>query len=220
MRIQVDVNEALQDYVAEISLREPDLLQELRTKTSELPLALMQISPEQGQFISLLVKATGARRALEVGVFTGYSLLSTALALPEGGSVVALDISEEWSAMARDFAERAGVADRIDLRIGDARQSLESLLTEEGAAGSFDFVFIDADKENYEAYFEAALKLLRTGGLIVVDNVLWHGAVLDETQQDSETTALRAFNAKVREDKRVDLSVLPYADGLTFALKR
>ncbi|WP_105970506.1 O-methyltransferase [Streptomyces geranii] len=220
MRIQVDVNEALQDYVADISLREPDLLQELRIRTSELPLALMQISPEQGQFISLLVKATGARRALEVGVFTGYSLLSTALALPEGGSVVALDISEEWSAMARDFAERAGVADRIDLRIGDARTSLDALLLEEGAAGSFDFVFIDADKENYEAYFEAALKLLRTGGLIVVDNVLWHGAVLDETQQDSETTALRAFNAKVRDDKRVDLSVLPYADGLTFAVKR
>lgn len=220
MRIQVEVNEALQDYVAEISLREPDLLQELRIKTSELPLALMQISPEQGQFISLLVKAIGAGRALEVGVFTGYSLLSTALALPEGGSVVALDISEEWSAMALDFARRAGVADRIDLRIGDARQSLDALLAEEGAAGSFDFVFIDADKENYEAYFEAALKLLRTGGLIVVDNVLWHGALLDETQQDSETTALRAFNAKVRDDKRVDLSVLPYADGLTFALKR
>lgn len=220
MRIQVDVNEALQDYVASISLREPDILRELRVKTSELPLSLMQISPEQGQFISLLVKAIGAKRALEVGVFTGYSLLATALALPADASVTALDISEEWTAIARDFAERAGVADRIDLRIGDARQSLEALIQEDGAAGSFDFVFIDADKENYGAYYEAALTLLRPGGLIVVDNVLWHGAVLDGTKQDSETVALRAFNAKVRDDKRVELSVLPFADGLTFALKR
>ncbi|MEX3105305.1 MULTISPECIES: class I SAM-dependent methyltransferase [unclassified Streptomyces] len=220
MRIQVEVNEAVQDYVADISLREPDLLKELRVKTSELPLALMQISPEQGQFLSLLVKATRARRALEIGVFTGYSLLSTALALPEDGRVTGLDISEEWTAIARDFAERAGVADKVDLRVGDARRSLEGLLAEEGAAGSFDLVFIDADKENYAAYYEAALTLLRVGGLVVVDNVLWHGAVLDETQQDSETVALRAFNAKVRDDKRVDLSVLPFADGLTFALKR
>lgn len=220
MRIQVDVNEALQDYVASISLREPDVLRDLRVKTSELPLSLMQISPEQGQFISLLVKAIGAKKALEVGVFTGYSLLATALALPEGGSVVALDISEEWTAIARDFAERAGVSDKVDLRIGDARASLDALLLEEGAAGSFDFVFIDADKENYWAYYEAALTLLRPGGLVVVDNVLWHGAVLDATKQDSETTALRAFNLKVRDDKRVELSVLPFADGLTFALKR
>lgn len=220
MRIQVDVNEALQDYVASISLREPDVLGDLRVKTSELPLSLMQISPEQGQFISLLVKATGARRALEVGVFTGYSLLATALALPEDGSVVALDISEEWTAIAREYADRAGVSDKIDLRIGDARESLDALIGEEGAAGSFDFVFIDADKENYWAYYEAALTLLRPGGLVVVDNVLWHGAVLDETKQDSETTALRAFNAKVRDDERVELSVLPFADGLTFALKR
>ncbi|WP_330301373.1 O-methyltransferase [Streptomyces sp. NBC_00503] len=220
MRIQVDVNEALQDYVASISLREPEVLGDLRVKTSELPLSLMQISPEQGQFISLLVKAIGAKRALEVGVFTGYSLLATALALPEDGSVVALDISEEWTAIAREYADRAGVSDKIDLRIGDARESLEALLGEEGAAGSFDFVFIDADKENYWAYYEAALTLLRPGGLVVVDNVLWHGAVLDETKQDSETTALRAFNAKVRDDERVELSVLPFADGLTFALKR
>lgn len=220
MRIQVDVNEAMQDYVASISLREPDILHELRVKTSELPLSLMQISPEQGQFISLLVKAIGAKRALEVGVFTGYSLLATALALPADGTVTALDISEEWTDIARDFAARAGVADKIDLRIGDARASLEGILKEEGAAGSYDFVFIDADKENYGAYYEAALTLLRPGGLIVVDNVLWHGAVLDPSKQDSETVALRAFNAKVRDDNRVELSVLPFADGLTFALKR
>ncbi|WP_438484464.1 O-methyltransferase [Streptomyces sp. S186] len=220
MRIQVTVDEAMQDYVAGISLREPDVLKELRQKTSELPLALMQISPEQGQFLALLVKAIGARRALEIGVFTGYSLLSTAMALPGDGRVVGLDISEEWTSIAREFAGRAGVGEKIELRVGDARQSLAALLREEGAAGSFDFVFIDADKENYAAYYEAALELLRPGGLIVVDNVLWHGAVLDEAQQDSETTALRAFNAKVRDDKRVDLSVVPFADGLTFALKR
>ncbi|MHA6757930.1 class I SAM-dependent methyltransferase [Streptacidiphilus sp. PAMC 29251] len=219
MRLQVDVSEAMQDYVASISLRESDLLQELRILTSELPLSLMQISPEQGQFISLLVKAIGAKRALEVGVFTGYSMLATALALPADGRLTALDISEEWTDIARDFAVRAGVADRIDLRIGDARQSLEVLLREEGAVGSFDFVFIDADKENYTAYYEAALELLRPGGLVLVDNVLWHGAVLDQSKQDSETVALRAFNARVREDKRVDLSILPFADGLTFALK-
>ncbi|MFK0291817.1 O-methyltransferase [Streptomyces sp. NPDC090442] len=220
MRIQVTVDEAMQDYVASISLREPDVLRDLRKKTSELPLALMQISPEQGQFLALLVKATGARRALEIGVFTGYSLLSTAMALPAGGRVVGLDISEEWTSIAREFAGRAGVAEKIELRVGDARQSLAALLRENGSAGSFDFVFIDADKENYAAYYEAALELLRPGGLIVVDNVLWHGAVLDDAQQDSETTALRAFNAKVRDDKRVVLSVVPFADGLTFALKR
>ncbi|MFE0106912.1 class I SAM-dependent methyltransferase [Streptomyces sp. NPDC059009] len=220
MRIQVDVNEALQDYVAEVSLREHDVLRELREKTAELPLHLMQISPEQGQFLSVLLKALGARRTLEVGVFTGYSLLSTALALPSDGQVVALDIDEDWAAMALDHCKRAGVAHKVDFRLGDARASLTELLAEEGAAGSFDFVFIDADKENYAAYYEAALELLRPGGLVVVDNVLWHGAVIDETHQDSETTALRAFNRKVHLDERVDLALIPFADGLTFAVKR
>jgi predicted O-methyltransferase YrrM len=210
----------MQDYVAGISLREPDLLKELRELTSRLPLALMQISPEQGQFLSLLVSAIGAKRTLEVGVFTGYSLLATALALPDDGRVTALDVNEEWAAVARDFARRAGVEHKIDLRVRDARETLAAMIDEENAAGTFDFVFIDADKENYGAYYEAALILLRPGGLIVVDNVLWHGAVLDDTVQDSETAALRAFNAKVRDDKRVDLSVVPFADGLTFALKR
>lgn len=220
MRIQVELSDAVQDYVADVSLRETDLLRELREKTSELPLHLMQISPEQGQFLSLLVKAIGARRTLEVGVFTGYSLLSTALALPADGSVVALDLDAGWTATAMEFCGRAGVADKVDLRLGDARQTLAELLREEGAPGSFDFVFIDADKEGYAEYYEAALKLLRPGGLVVVDNVLWHGAVIDPEAQDSETLALRAFNAKLRDDKRVDLSLLPFADGLTFALKR
>jgi predicted O-methyltransferase YrrM len=180
----------------------------------------MQISPEQGQFLSVLVKAIGARRTLEVGVFTGYSLLSTALALPDDGQVVALDINAEWSAMALEYCKRAGVADKVELRIGDARQSLAALLREEGAAGSFDFVFIDADKEGYTAYYEAALRLLRPGGLVVVDNVLWHGAVVDDSAQDSETRALREFNLRLHHDERVDLSLIPFADGLTFAVKR
>ncbi|MEU5328515.1 class I SAM-dependent methyltransferase [Streptomyces parvus] len=214
------MSDAIQDYVADVSLREPDLLAELREKTSELPLHLMQISPEQGQFLSLLVKAIGARRTLEVGVFTGYSLLSTALALPADGSVVALDLDEGWAATALKFCERAGVADKVDFRLGDARETLADLLREEGAPGSFDFVFIDADKEGYAEYYEAALKLLRPGGLVVVDNVLWHGAVIDHEVQDSETRALREFNAKLHDDKRVELSLLPFADGLTFALKR
>ncbi|NJP65492.1 class I SAM-dependent methyltransferase [Streptomyces spiramenti] len=220
MRIQVELSDAVQDYVADVSLREPDLLLELREETSQLPLHLMQISPEQGQFLALLVKATGARRTLEIGVFTGYSLLATALALPDDGSVVALDLNEEWATTAMEFCTRAGVADKVDLRIGDARETLAGLLREPGAPGSFDFVFIDADKEGYASYYEAALKLLRPGGLVVVDNVLWHGAVVDHEAQDSETRALREFNAKLRDDKRVDLSLLPFADGLTFALKR
>lgn len=219
MRIQVDATEQLQDYIAEVSLREPDLLRELRVRTDELPMRLMQISPEQGQFLQVLVRALGVRRALEVGVFTGYSLLATALALQPGGSVVGCDNSVEWSAIATEFCERAGVADQVDMRVGDAVDTLAGLV-DSGAAGTFDFVFIDADKENYENYFEFALTLLRQGGLIVVDNVLWHGAVIDESIQDSETQALRAFNLRYGNDKRVDLSLVPIADGLTFAVKR
>ncbi len=220
MRIQVELTDTMQSYIAAVSLREPELLRELREKTADLPEHFMQVSPEQGQFLSLLMRAIGARRALEIGVFTGYSLVCTALALPADGTVVGCDISEEWSAIALEYCERAGVAGKVDLRIGDARETLAGLVAQEGAAGSFDFVFIDADKENYEAYYEAALTLLRTGGLIVVDNVLWHGAVIDETSQDNETCALRAFNTKLHDDKRVDLSLIPFADGLTFALKR
>jgi predicted O-methyltransferase YrrM len=218
MRIQVDLTETLQDYVAEVSLREPDLLRELREETSRLPLHLMQISPEQGQFLSLLIKAMGVRRAIEVGVFTGYSLLCTALALPPDGTVIGCDVDEEWLAVAQRYADRAGVAGRVDLRAGDARATLAGLARQ--GPGSFDFVFIDADKEGYEEYYEAALTLLRPGGLVVVDNVLWHGAVIDDAAQDSETRAIRAFNTKLTHDKRVELSLIPYADGLTFALKR
>jgi predicted O-methyltransferase YrrM len=171
MRLQVELTDALQDYVADVSLREPDLLHELRKETSRLPLHLMQISPEQGQFMRTLLKAIGARRALEVGVFTGYSLLSTALALPDDGRVVGLDINEEWSAMALDYCKRAGVADKVDLHIGDARASLERLLKEENAAGTFDFVFIDADKDWYVNYAQAVLPKLTAGGAMTAHNV-------------------------------------------------
>ncbi|MBW4717531.1 class I SAM-dependent methyltransferase [Saccharothrix obliqua] len=220
MRMQIELDDVLQDYVTDVSLREHDVLRELRRETSELPERLMQVSPEQGQFLSLLVRAIGARRALEVGVFTGYSLLCTALALPAGGRVVACDLNPEWSEMALEFCARAGVADKVDLRVGDARRILDELLAEDGAEGSFDFAFIDADKVGYDAYYEAALRLLRPGGLIVVDNVLWSGAVVDARAQDDDTRALRVFNAKLRDDKRIDISLIPFADGLTFALKR
>ncbi|MPZ81288.1 MAG: methyltransferase [Actinophytocola sp.] len=220
MRIQVALNDELQDYIADVSLREPDLLRELRAETAKLPWHLMQVPPEQGQFLSTLVKAVRAKRVLEVGVFTGYSLLSTALALPAGGAVVALEINPEWSAIALDYCKRAGVADMVDLRVGDATRSLAALVAEDGAVGSFDFVFIDANKEGYQTYYEAALTLLRPGGLIVIDNVLWHGTVVNPSAPAIETRVLREFNERLRHDERVDFSLLPVADGMTLAVKR
>ncbi|MFI8362563.1 MULTISPECIES: O-methyltransferase [Streptomyces] len=220
MRIQVTITEELQDYIADVSLSEPAPLGELREETSRLDERNMQISPEQGQFLSVLLRAIGAKRTLEVGVFTGYSLLRTALTLPADGRVTACDISEEWAKTALGHCERAGVAGKVDLRVGDARESLAALVQEEGAAGGYDFVFLDADKEGYETYYEYGLTLLRPGGLLAADNVLWSGRVVDESAQDDETRALRAFNAKLREDDRVDLCMLPFADGLTLAVKR
>jgi O-methyltransferase len=220
MRIQVTITEQLQDYIADVSLSEPAPLRELREQTSRLDKRNMQISPEQGQFLSVLLRAIGARRTLEVGVFTGYSLLRTALTLPAGGRVTACDISEEWAKTALWHCERAGVADKVDFRIGDARETLAALVEEEGAAGGYDFVFLDADKQGYETYYEYGLTLLRPGGLLVADNVLWSGLVIDESAQDDETRALRAFNTTLREDDRVDLCMLPFADGLTLAVKR
>lgn len=220
MRIQVTLTEQLQDYIADVSLSEPPVLRELREETSRLEQRNMQISPEQGQFLSVLLRAIGAKRTLEVGVFTGYSLLSTALTLPEDGRVTACDISEEWAGVARRYCAQAGVEHKVDFRIGDARQSIAALAEEEGAAGSFDFIFLDADKEGYETYYEHGLTLLRPGGLLVADNVLWSGRVIDESVQDDETRALRAFNAKLAKDERIHLSMLPFADGLTLAVKR
>lgn len=227
MRFQVKMTPTLQRYIEDISVREPDLLRDLRKVTADMLRSsgfgfaerLMQTSAEQGQFISLLVRAIGARKAVEVGVFTGYSLLSTALALPEGGKVIGCDISPEFTAVAREYVERAGVTDKVELRVGDAHDSLTELLAQ-GAAGTIDFVFIDADKVAYDAYYESAITLLRPGGMVVVDNVLWHGQVIDPSADGPEPVALRAFNAKLHADDRVDLSVLGIADGMTLAVKR
>jgi predicted O-methyltransferase YrrM len=208
----------LYDYLIDHSLREAEVLQRLREETLRMPMARMQIAPEQGQFMQLLVRALGVRRALEVGVFTGYSSLAVALALPADGRLVACDISEEWTAIARRYWQQAGVAERIDLRIAPARETLDGLIGD-GEAASFDFAFIDADKGGYVDYYERALTLLRPGGLVAIDNTLWYGRVADRRRRDSETEAIRAFNAHLYRDERVTLSMLPIGDGLTLALK-
>ncbi|MEN9235717.1 MAG: class I SAM-dependent methyltransferase [Gloeomargarita sp. GMQP_bins_25] len=210
---------ALYGYLLEHSLREPALLQQLRSETQGLPGAEMQIAPDQGQFMALLVQLMGARRALEIGVFTGYSSLVVALALPADGRLVACDIDPETTQVARRYWEKAGVAHKIDLRIGPAQATLADLLAQ-GEAGQYDFAFIDADKENYGIYYEQCLQLLRPGGLLLVDNVLWGGRVIDPQAQDAATQAIRTFNRKVYHDERVLLSMLPVADGLTLVWKR
>ncbi|MEG4912794.1 class I SAM-dependent methyltransferase [Microcoleus sp. B7-D4] len=209
----------LYDYLLSISLREPDILASLREETAKHPMGMMQIAPEQGQFMELIVQLMGATKTLEIGVFTGYSSLCVALALPPNGQIIACDVSEEYTAIARRYWEAAGVANKISLQLGPAINTLDKLIAE-GQAGTFDFAFIDADKENYEAYFERSLQLVRNGGLIVIDNVLWSGRVADPQVQDESTLAIRSFNDKLRNDPRVTLSVVPIADGLTLALKR
>jgi predicted O-methyltransferase YrrM len=209
----------LYDYVLSVSLREPDVLQQLREETARLPMAMMQIAPEQGQFMALLVQLLGATKTLDIGVFTGYSSLCVALALPPDGKIVACDISQQDTAIARRYWEAAGVADKIDLRLAPALETLDELLAT-GQAGTFDFVFIDADKRNYEEYYERSLQLIRPGGLIAIDNVLWSGRVADLQVQDARTQSIRAFNEKLHQDERVSLSLVPIADGLTLALKR
>lgn len=213
------LDERLRRYVLQHSLREHPLLEELRAVTRQDAHARYQISPEQGQFMALLVQAIGARRCIEIGTYTGYSALVVALALPEDGRIVCCDINREWAAIAERYWARAGVAHKIDLRIAPALDTLDALL-DAGHAGAFDFAFIDADKENYPAYYERCLALLRTGGLIAVDNTLWSGRVADESNQEPSTCALRAFNAALRDDERIALSMLPVGDGLTLALKR
>lgn len=215
----IQLTNALYAYLLENSLRETEVMRRLREETATLSSAGMQISPEQGQFMALLVELMGARRCLEVGTFTGYSALAVAQAMPADGRLVACDIDEETTAVARRYWQEAGVADRIDLRLGTAVETLDSLLSE-GSAGTFDFAFIDADKANYDAYYESALKLLRSGGVVAVDNVLWDGAVIDSSRSDADTEAIRALNAKIASDQRVSCSMLPVGDGLTLALKR
>jgi len=215
----IGLSAPLHDYVLSVTSREPDVLARLREETAGLEWARMQIGPDQGQFMALLVELMGARRTLEVGVFTGYSSLAVALALPEDGRVLACDVSEEWTAIARRYWEEAGVAHKIDLRLAPALETLDGLLAA-GEAGRFDFAFIDADKENYDAYYERCLALLRRGGLLAIDNVLWDGAVIDPAKDDKDTNAIRALNAKLHRDERVTLSLVPVGDGLTLARKR
>ena len=210
---------ALHNYLLSVSLREHPVLAALRDRTASYPMSQMQIAPEQGQFMALLVKLTHVKKALELGVFTGYSALAVALALPPEGRLVACDISEEHTAIARQFWEKAGVAHKIDLRIGEAIATLQQLITA-GEANTFDFAFIDADKRNYETYYEQALTLVRPGGLIAIDNVLWSGRVADPTVTDKRTNRIRQFNQKLHKDERVELSLIPIADGLTLAVKR
>ena len=218
-RQSIGLDDRLHRYLLEASLREPPALARLREETAGHPRAGMQISPEQGQFMQLLLKLMGARRVVEVGVFTGYSSLAMALALPPGGRILACDVSEEYTAVARRHWAAAGVAARIELVLAPARETLEARLAA-GEAGSYDFAFIDADKGGYLDYYERVLELLRPGGLVAVDNTLWSGAVADPGDRAPDTTALREFNARLRDDDRVDLSLVPIGDGLTLARKR
>lgn len=213
------LDDRLYNYLLSVSLREPEILRQLRQETNNHPSALMQISPEQGQFMALLVQLLGAKKTLEVGVFTGYSSLSVALTLPPDGKIIACDVSEEYTAIARRYWQKAGVADKIDLHIAPALETLDRLLADKQAE-TFDFAFIDADKVNYEEYYERSLQLVRPGGLIAIDNVLWGGKIADTQIQDSSTLAIRALNQKLHHDERVTLSLIPIGDGLTLALKR
>ena len=215
----LNINDALYEYLLHASLREPEVLWRLRMETGYLDMATMQISPEQGQFMAMLVKLLGVRRAIEVGVFTGYSALAVALALPEDGQLLACDINREWTDMAQRYWHEAGVAHKIDLRLAAAGETLQALI-DAGQSGTFDFAFIDADKVNYPNYYEHCLRLIRPGGLIAIDNVLWGGDVIDEEKQDEDTLAIRRINDMLRADERVDLSMLPIGDGLTLARRR
>jgi predicted O-methyltransferase YrrM len=215
----ITLTDSLYEYLLSVSLREPQLLLDLREETAALSSAGMQISPEQGQFMALMVRLMGARRCLEVGVFTGYSSLVVALALPEDGRIVACDVSEKWTAVARTYWQAAGIDHKIDLRLAPAVATLDVLIAQ-GHSGTFDLAFIDADKASYLDYYERALTLLRPGGLIMVDNTLWDGRVIDPEVSDADTVAIRHFNETVHADQRVDVSLLPVGDGLTLARKR
>lgn len=210
----------LHQYLVSVSVREPQVLAKLREETAPIRGAGMQISVEQGQFMTLLIQLLGAKKTLEVGTFTGYSSLVVALALPEDGRIIACDVSEEWTSIARKYWQEAGVAHKIQLNIAPALETLGKLMEDSTQLESFDFAFIDADKENYEHYYEAALKLLRKGGLIAIDNTLWSGRVADDSANDSSTTALRTLNKKLHADERITISQLPIGDGLTLCLKR
>jgi predicted O-methyltransferase YrrM len=213
------LSDELYDYLLEVSLRESDILQRLREETGRLENAHMQISPEQGQFISLVVGLMGATNAIEIGTFTGYSALCIASALPDGGRLIACDIDEEWPSFGRRYWSEAGVGHKVEFRGGRGSDTLAKLIAE-GREGDFDFIFIDADKKGLDDYYEKSLHLLRVGGLVAVDNTLWQGKVADPDIFDDATMAIRGFNTKLIDDQRVSLSLVPIGDGLTLARKR
>jgi predicted O-methyltransferase YrrM len=214
-----NMTDSLYEYSLSVGLREPDLFRELREETSKLADGEMQIAPEQGPLLALLIELIGAKNGIEIGTFTGYSSLWVASAMPADGNLICCDVSEEYTNLARKYWEKTGLAEKIDLRIGPAADTLQQLL-DGGWAGIVDYAFIDADKSNYDTYYESCLKLVRRGGLIAIDNTLWDGKVADNKVKDADTTAIRALNAKIHADERVTLSFLPFADGLTLALKR
>lgn len=214
----LNLTPALYDYLLKVSLRESPVLKELRDETHKLPGFNMQIAPEQGQFMALLVKLLQAKKTLDIGTFTGYSALVVALALPPSGEVHTCDIDDRMTHIAQQFWHKAKVDHKIQLHLGSASDTLQQFI-DQGQQGTFDFIFIDADKNNYQDYYEKGLQLLRTGGLIAIDNVLWDGAVVDPTINDKQTQSIRALNEKIFHDKRITLSLLPIADGLTLAQK-
>jgi predicted O-methyltransferase YrrM len=215
----LSMTDALHEYLLSVSVHMTEPMRRLRDETAQMTRGGMQISAEQGQFMQLLIQMLGAKKVVEVGTFTGYSALAVAQALPDDGILHACDVSEEFTSVARRYWQEAGVANKITLHLGPATETLERFLAE-GHAGTFDFAFIDADKSNYDLYYEAILQLLRPGGVLGVDNTLWSGKVADESVQDADTVALRALNAKIHGDARVNAAVLPIGDGLTLARKR
>jgi len=213
------ISDDLAAYVVKVGTREPDVLARLREETAAIPQHNMQIAPEQGAFLALLVELIGARRCIEVGTFTGYSSTAVALALPADGQIVCCDVSEEWTSLARRYWAEAGVTGKVDLRIAPATETLDQLVAG-GQEATYDFAFVDADKAGYDAYYERLLRLVRPGGLIVFDNMLWGGDVLDTDPSDEDTKALQALNAKLARDERITLCLLPVADGVTLARRR
>lgn len=214
----LQITDQLYRYILEFGFRDDPVLKALRDETGKLPAGVMQISPDQGQFMALLAQLMGVKKAIEIGTFTGYSSLCVARVLPADGKLICCDVSEEFTAVARRYWAKAGVSDKIDLRLAPALETLDALKKTDGA--SFDMVFIDADKTNYRHYYEASLDLLRPGGAVLIDNVLWSGGVADPEAQDEDTVALRDLNTFIATDSRVDFCLLPIADGLTIARKR
>ena len=214
----LSIDDRIYDYLCDVSINEPELLRQLREETAQIEYSVMQISPEQGQFMSLLIKLMGATRAIEIGTFTGYSSICIASVMPENGKLICCDISTQWTDIAEKYWVLAGLENKIDLYIQPAEQTLQMLL-DDGAERSFDFIFIDADKQNYIMYYEMALRLLRKGGMIAVDNTLWSGAVADPENTEAGTRAIRRFNEMIKKDTRVSKSLLTIGDGLTLILK-